>query len=100
MRGGQRNYSVLILVALSTVGVTEILKNLIQKGGKRIWTLATIVVGAVMTVVALFLPKEVLYGVIAVSGATIFYDTVYKSFQKVFENLSKNLSNGEKDGNC
>ena len=67
------------------MGVTEIIKNLVQKGGKRVWTLATIGVGVCMVLIALFLPKEVLYGIIGVSGATIFYDTIFKTFQKLFE---------------
>ncbi len=67
------------------MGVTEIIKNLIQKGGKRVWTLVTIGVGVCMVLIAYFLPKEVLYGIIGVSGATVFYDTIFKSFQKLFE---------------
>ena len=75
----------MILVALATVGTTEILKNLIQKGGKRVWTLVTIVVGVGMSFIAFYLPEKVLYGIIGVSGATVFYDTVFKTFQKLFE---------------
>lgn len=67
------------------MGVTEIIKNLIQKGGKRIWTLVTIVVGVGMSFIAFYLPEKVLYGIIGVSGATVFYDTIFKTFQKVFE---------------
>ena len=70
------------------MGVTEIIKNLIQKGGKRLWTLITILVGVCMVLVAYFLPKEVLYGIIGVSGATVFYDTIFKTFQKIFEKKS------------
>lgn len=81
----------LFLIAVSTVGVTEVIKNLIQKGGKRIWTLATIIVGALMTLVASFLPESVMYGTVAVSGATIFYDTIFKAFQKLFESLSDKI---------
>ena len=75
----------MILVALATVGTTEILKNLIQKGGKRVWTLVTIVVGVGMSFIAFYLPENVLYGIIGVSGATVFYDTVFKTFQKIFQ---------------
>ena len=73
------------MVALATVGTTEILKNLIQKGGKRVWTLVTVVVGVGMSFIAFYLPAKVLYGIIGVSGATVFYDTVYKTFQKIFQ---------------
>ena len=78
------NFSKLAYIALATVGTTEVLKNLIQKGGKRIWTLATILVGAGMTALAVFCPEIVLGGIVAVSGATVFYDTIYKTFQKFF----------------
>lgn len=74
---------------MATVGVTEILKNLIQKGGKRVWTLITVVVGVVMTVVAFYLPEKIMYGIIGVSGATVFYDTIFKTFQKLFEKDKK-----------
>lgn len=84
---------------MATVGITEIIKNLVQKGGKRLWTLITILVGVGMVFVAFYLPVKVLYGIIGVSGATIFYDTVFKSFQKIFENLnSKNKDSEENNG--
>ena len=83
--------STLAYIALATVGVTEVLKNLIQKGGKRLWTLITILVGTGMLLLSIFCPEKVLQGVVAVSGATIFYDTIYKSFQKFFELISNKL---------
>ena len=67
------------------MGVTEIIKNLIQKGGKRVWTLATIGVGVCMVLIAFYLPEKILYGIIGVSGATIFYDTIYQTFKKIFQ---------------
>ena len=85
MRGGIRNYTDLLLIALATVGVTEIIKNLVQKGGKRVWTLVTLLVGVGMSFIAFYLPEKVLYGIIGVSGATVFYDTIFKTFKKLFE---------------
>ena len=41
-----------------------------------------------MSVIAFYLPEQVLVGIIGVSGATIFYDTIFKAFKKFFENLS------------
>ena len=73
------------MIALSTVGVTELIKNFIQKGGKRVWTLTTICVGVLMSLVAFYLPEKVIYCIIGVSGASVFYDTVYKSFEKFFK---------------
>ena len=72
------------------------IKNLIQKGGKRTWTLVTILVGVCMVLIAYFLPKEVLYGIIVVSGATVFYDTIFKSFQKIFDKDKLKEENDER----
>ena len=44
-----------------------------------------------MVLIAFYLPEKILYGVIGVSGATVFYDTVYKAFEKFFKNI------GDKD---
>ena len=38
-----------------------------------------------MVLIAFYLPEKILYGIIGVSGATIFYDTIFKTFQKLFE---------------
>ena len=42
-----------------------------------------------MVLIAFYLPEKVLYGIIGVSGATVFYDTIFKTFQKIFEKKSK-----------
>ncbi len=81
--------TLILKIALATVGTTEVIKNLIQKGGKRVWTLVAIVVGAVMVVVATYLPDVILTGIVAVSGAVVFYDTIYKAFQKFFQKLGE-----------
>ena len=81
--------ALILKIALATVGTTEVIKNLIQKGGKRVWTLVAIVVGAVMVVVATYLPDVILTGIVAVSGAVVFYDTIYKAFQKFFQKLGE-----------
>lgn len=50
-----------------------------------------------MVLAAFYLDEKVLYGIVGVSGATVFYDTVYKSFSKLFEKLSD--KSGDADGN-
>ena len=42
-----------------------------------------------MVLIAFYLPEKILFGIIGVSGATIFYDTIFKSFQKIFEKGGK-----------
>ena len=82
--------TILILkIALATVGTTEVIKNFIQKGGKRVWTLVSLIVGAGMTAIAIYCPENLLTGIVAVSGAVVFYDTIFKAFQKFFEKLGK-----------
>ena len=83
-------FSEISYIVLATVGMTEVIKNLVQKGGKRTWTIVTLIVGAIMVLVDTFCPEKILIGVIAVSGATIFYDTVFKAFQKAFERIGGN----------
>ena len=79
---------VIFKIALATVGTTEVIKNLVQKGGKRVWTLVTLAVGASMVAVAKFCPDVILTGIVAVSGAVVFYDTIFKSFKKFFEKIA------------
>lgn len=79
--------TLILKIALATVGVTEVIKNFIQKGGKKVWTFVALVVGAGMTVVAVLCPEVILTGIVAVSGAVVFYDTIFKSFNKLFEKL-------------
>lgn len=77
--------SAIIKVAVATVGVTQLLKNLIGKGGKIIWTIITILVGVGISVIQCLCPSTVMDSAIAISGASIFYDTIYKSFEKIFK---------------
>lgn len=75
----------IIEVAVATVGVTQLLKNLIDKGGKVVWTIVTILVGVGISVIQCLCPSTVMDSTIAISGASIFYDTIYKSFEKIFK---------------
>lgn len=75
----------IIKVAVATVGVTQLLKNLIDKGGKVVWTIVTILVGVGISVIQCLCPSTVMDSTIAISGASIFYDTIYKSFEKIFK---------------
>lgn len=72
-------------LAVGTVGCTEIIKNLINKGGKKVWTLITVFVGSGVAAVNYFLPPEVLHSIVGVSAGTIFYDTILKKFRNKME---------------
>ena len=83
------DFSQIAEVSLATVGVTELIKNFVGKGGKKDWSLVTIFVGAGMSAIGIFLPETVLQCIVGVSGAVVFYDTIFKAFQKLFEKIVK-----------
>lgn len=82
------NTAAIVKAAVATVGVTQLLKNLIGKGGKVVWTVVTILVGVGISVIQCLCPATVMDSTIAISGASIFYDTIYKSFEKIFKHDS------------
>lgn len=82
------NTAAIVKVAVATVGVTQLLKNLIGKEGKILWTIITILVGVGISVMQYLCPSVVMDSTIAISGASIFYDTIYKSFEKIFKHDS------------
>ena len=86
--------TLLIWTMLTIVGTMGVIKNYIvsEKLGKKFWTTLTLIVGAGIAVVAMKLPIEVLQVWTAVTGATLFYDTIFKGFQKFIEKVSKNTS--------
>lgn len=75
----------IVRVAVATVGVTQLLKNLIGKGGKVTWTITTILVGIGISAMQCLCPSVVMDSTIAISGASVFYDTIYQTFEKIFK---------------
>ena len=74
---------------VAIVGTVGVIKNLVGKGGKRVWTLATLVIGAGVAVAAMYLPLKALQVWVAVTGATLFYDTIFKAFQRLIEKIAE-----------
>jgi FtsH-binding integral membrane protein len=83
------NFGEMAEVALATVGVTELIKNFVGKGGKKVWSLVTILVGGAMSAVSVFCPEIILQCIVGVSGAVVFYDTIFKAFQKLFSKIAE-----------
>ena len=81
------NLMTIFEIAIATVGVTEVVKNFFSKGGKKLWSFITLLVGAGISCVAVFLPEVVLHCIVGVSGAVIFYDTIFKYFKKLFSKM-------------
>lgn len=84
---------ILLWSMVAIVGTVGVLKNLIEKGGRKTWTIITIVVGMGVAYLALKLPIKALQVWVAVTGATLFYDTIFKAFEKLIGKIA-----GEKDG--
>lgn len=70
--------------ALAIVGVTQILKSFLPFKKGWLWAIITIMVGIGIS----FVPIKYLNVVISVSAATLFYDTIFQAFKKLFERLS------------
>lgn len=74
--------TVILRAALCTVGVVQMLKNFIPCKIKWVWALVTVVIGSVFSLP--FIPEWILNAALVVSGATLFYDTIVKTFEKLF----------------
>lgn len=85
----------LIWTMIAIVGTIGVLKNFVNVGGKRLWTLITLVVGAGIAIAAIYLPIKVIQVWVAVTGATLFYDTIFKAFQKMIELVVGKISSKE-----
>ena len=84
---------ILLWSMVAIVGTVGVLKKLIEKGGRKTWTVVTVVVGVGVAYLALTLPIKVVQVWVAVMGATLFYDTIFKAFEKLIGKIA-----GEKDG--
>lgn len=72
--------------AIAIVGVVQLIKNMANnKGGKLVWTIVTVLCGIGITAIQYLCPAMVMDSVIVISGATIFYDTIYQTFEKIFK---------------
>lgn len=78
------NTEEIIKVAIAIVGVTQIIKSFIPLKRKGICILVTILVGIGICLLQHYIPT-VVTPLIAISGATIFYDTIYQTFEKLFK---------------
>ena len=87
--------SILVWTMVAIVGTVGVIKNLVGKGSKRVWTIVTVVVGIGVAIAAMYLPIKALQVWVAVTGATLFYDTIFKAFQKLIELIITKISDKE-----
>lgn len=69
---------------LSIVGTVQLLKQFIPCKKGWVWTIITILVGSGICLIQSRFPR-VAEPIVTVTGATIFYDTIYQSFEKIFK---------------
>ena len=79
----------LLWTMITICGTVGVLRNLVDFGGRKIWTLATLIVGIGIAAAALKLPIQALQVWVAVTGATLFYDTIFKAFKNFIENFAQ-----------
>lgn len=70
--------------ALSIVGTVQLLKQFIPCKKGWVWTIITILVGFGICLIQSRFP-HMAEPIVVVTGATIFYDTIYQSFEKFFK---------------
>lgn len=76
----------MINAAICTVGTVQLIKNFVPgKGGKVVWTIITILIGVGMTLIQRLAPTWVMDAILVVDGASLFYDTIYQTFEKRFK---------------
>lgn len=74
--------------AISIVGVVQLLKNFIPIKAGWVWTIFTILVGIGISALQYLSPTWVMDAIITISGASLFYDTIYQTFEKLFKRES------------
>lgn len=96
-----RDKELLVKGIFATVGLVQIVKNLVNKGGAKVWTFATVIAGIVVGGMIILLPANIVDCLLIVCGATLFYDTVYKAFEKVIKLIvSKITEKGDEENEC
>ena len=78
----------LLWTMVAIVGTVGVIKNFINKGGRVVWTTATMIIGVGVAIAAMYLPLKALQVWVAVTGATLFYDTIFKAFQRLIERIA------------
>ena len=79
----------IVYVAMFTVGMSQIIKQLLEVRDKRMKAFMTLTVGIVGGLVLNFMPDWVFKMFLGLSLGTIIYDLIIKIFEKVFKGLEK-----------
>lgn len=82
-------------IMICIVGITELIKGFFKAVPKWLAMLITILVGICISCLYIFLPKywnSIRVVLVSISGATVFYDTVFKSFKRLIDGNKTEIS--------
>ena len=83
------DWDFVIKVAVFTVGVTSMVKQLLSVQNAKLKILLTVIVGAVGGALLMLLPQEVFLTVLGVSMGVVFYDSVLKLMEGVLKGAQR-----------
>ncbi len=83
------DYKAIIQVAVFCVGITQMLKQLLDIKHKGLKILATVLVGLAGGVLLHFAPAWVFTTLLGVSVAVVFYDNVLKILEKISRGMEQ-----------
>ena len=83
------DWDFVIKVAVFTVGVTSMVKQLLSVQNAKLKILLTVIVGAVGGTLLMLLPQEVFLTVLGVSMGVVFYDSVLKLMEGVLKGAQR-----------
>lgn len=78
-----------IQVAIFTVGVTSLLKQLLEVKHAKLKILLTVATGAVGAVLLCFLPVKVFLTILGISVGVVFYDAILKFLEGMIKGAQK-----------
>jgi len=88
------NMEAIIEIAVATLGLTEAIKNFVSvkhKYAKKIYAAMSLIVGTIVVYIKWKLPESVMLGIIGVSMATEFYDTIYSGIEDFIRSKTNKL---------
>ena len=79
------DWDYILKIAVFTVGVTSMLKQLLDVKNAKLKIFVTALVGVVGGVLLFFLPEKVFLTIIGVSVAVVFYDSILKLIARILK---------------
>lgn len=83
------DWDYILKIAVFTVGVTSMLKQLLDVKNAKLKIFVTALVGVAGGILLFFLPEKVFLTIIGVSVAVVFYDSILKLMEKMLKGLER-----------